>query len=273
MTIPPWTGEVPLVDTHCHLTNGRFDADRPAVMEGLAPALWRTMTIGTGLEDGRAARALAQTHPDRIACAVGLDPHSCFEADAHFETHLLGLDALLSEGGFSALGEIGLEYYHQLLPKPIQREQFGLQLDLAKRHDLPVVIHLRDAWEDGLDVLRAHPGVRGVIHSFTGDEQQARACLDLGYHLSFNGTVTYKANDTLRQAARIVPADRLLVETDTPYLPPLPLRGRRNEPGWVAAVVRLLAEVRGEREDDVAAWTTQNACGLFRWPLPPAWGR
>ncbi len=272
MTIPPWTGEVPLVDTHCHLTNGRFDADRATVIDGLAPALWRTMTIGTGLEDGRAARALALAHPDRLACAVGLDPFSCHEAGDAFPTALSGLEALLAEGGFSALGEVGLEYYHQLLPKPVQREHFAAQLALARRLDLPVVIHLRDAWEDGLEVLRAHRGCRGIIHSFSGTEVEARACLDLGWHLSFNGTVTYKANDALRQAARIVPADRLLIETDAPYLPPLPLRGRRNEPTWVAAVVRLLAEVRGEREDDVAAWTTQNACKLLGWALPPMWG-
>ena len=272
MSISPWTGEVPLVDTHCHLTNGRFDADRAAIVDGLTPALWRTMTIGTGLADGRAARDLARACPDRLACSVGLDPFSCHEAGDAFPEALAGLEALLREGGFSALGEVGLEYYHTLNPHPVQREQFAAQLDLARRLDLPVVIHLRDAWDDGLEVLTAHQGCRGIIHGFSGTPEHARACLDLGWHLSFNGTVTYKANDALRAAARIVPADRLLIETDAPYLPPLPLRGRRNEPGWVAAVVRLLAEVRGEREDDVAAWTTQNACKLLGWPLPPQWG-
>jgi TatD DNase family protein len=272
-TIPPWDGLVPLVDTHLHLTNSRFDADRDDLITGLeSVGIWRAMTIGTGLEDARAALALSHRYPERIAVAAGLDPGSCQEAGPAFDEHLRDLDRLMAGGGFHAVGEIGLEYFHEMLPKPVQRDHFAAQLALARTHDLPVVIHLRDAWEDGLDVLRAHRGVRGILHSFSGDRDHARACLDLGLHLSFNGMVTYKANQALRDAAGLVPADRLLVETDAPYLPPLPLRGRRNEPGWVAAVVRLLAEVRGEREDDVAAWTTQNACRLLRLPLPPAWG-
>ena len=142
---------------------------------------------------------------------------------------------------------------------------------MAEELALPVVIHVRDAHADALATLARHRENRGVIHSFSGDAQTARAYLDLGWHLSFNGMLTYKGNDALRAAAQIVPADRLLVETDAPYLPPVPHRGRRCVPSMTAATCALLADLRGERDDDLRAWTTRNACALFGWELPPEW--
>ena len=261
-----------LIDTHCHLTNQRFAADRDEVIAGLrATGIWQVMTIGTGVADARAALALSQANPGLIACAAGLDPYSCHEAGGNFDTEMAALEALLRGGGFSALGEIGLEYFHQVNPHTQQIAQFEAQLALAENLSLPVVIHIRDAHADGLATLARHRGNRGVIHSFSGDAQRARAYLDLGWHLSFNGMLTYKGNDALREAARIIPADRLLVETDAPYLPPVPHRGRRCLPGMTADTCALLADLRGERDDDVRAWTTRNACTLFGWELPPEW--
>jgi TatD DNase family protein len=255
----------PVIDTHCHLTNQRFADDRDAVIAAArAAGVAQMMTIGTGLADARACLALAARFPGVLACSAGLDPHSCFEAGDAFPAQLAELEALLAGGGFNALGEIGLEYHHRLAAREVQIAQFEAQLDLAVRRDLPVVIHSRDAHPDTTLVLQRNPRSRGVIHSFTGTPADARGFLDLGWFISLNGILTFKGSDELRAAARLVPADRLLVETDAPYLAPLPLRGRRCEPGHVLHTLNFLAELRGERSEDVAAWTTRNARRLFR---------
>lgn len=269
-----------VIDTHCHLTGERFAADRDVVIPALRDqGVWRAISIGTGIEDARAVAALVAQFPDRLAGAAGLDPHTCHDAGDHFPTQLAELDGLLARGGFVALGEIGIEYHHRLNPPLVQIAQFEAQLELALRHKLPVVIHVRegtagdgrDAHADTLALLARHPGNRGVIHSFAGTADHARAYLDLGWHLSYNGMLTYKGNEALREAARITPADRLLIETDAPYLPPIPHRGRRCDPGMITITCALLAELRGERDDDVRAWTTRNACRLFQLELPPEW--
>ncbi len=268
------------IDTHCHLTNDRFAADRPTIIDGLSTAgVWRAITIGTGIADARAARALAAAYPQRISAAAGLDPWSCYAVGPDFANALAELEALLTTGGFVALGEIGIEHHHAVNPAELQMAQFEAQLDLAVRLDLPVVIHVRpgtaqpgrNAHEDCLTVLERNPVNRGVIHSFAGGPAEARRYLDLGWHLSFNGMLTYKGNDELRRAAAMVPADRLLIETDAPYLPPVPHRGRRCEPAMVNATGAFLADLRGEREDDIRAWTTRSACRLFALELPPEW--
>jgi TatD DNase family protein len=259
----------PLVDTHCHLSNVRFADDRAAVIARMREAgIGRAVCIATGLTDAVAVRAIAADHRDLLRWSVGLDPFSCHEAGTDFSVQLAQLDALLSElrgtpDAPCALGEIGLEYHHPLNPHDVQQAQLAAQLELAVAHDLPVVIHCRDAHPDMLRVLAAHPRARGVIHSFIGGPEEARAYRDLGWSLSFNGTLTYKGNDTLRAAARVVPADRLLIETDAPYLAPVPHRGKRNEPAYVVHTLALLADLRAERVEDVAAWTTHNAVRLF----------
>ncbi len=266
-----------LIDTHCHLTSERFAVDREALITGLPEqGIWRALTIGTGLADAREVHALVSLFPQRLAGAAGLDPYSCHEAGDGFAAQLGELEALLRAGGFVALGEIGLEYHHQVNPRELQIAQFEAQLDLAVRLDLPVVIHIRDgagrpAHEDALAVLARNPASRGVIHSFSADAATAGRFLELGWHLSFNGMLTYPRNTDLRAAAAIVPADHLLVETDAPYLPPTPHRGKRCEPAWVALTAAALAELRGEREDDVRAWTTRTACRLFGLEFPPEW--
>ena len=257
----------PVIDTHCHLTHQRFAGDLEAVLERVrAAGVARVITIGTSVADARLCQELAQRHPRLISCAAGLDPFAVHAAGADFAGELAALAALLRGGAFCALGEIGLEYHHKLSDHAVQIAAFEQQLDLAVELDLPIVIHSRDAHPDMRAVLARHPRNRGVIHSFTGTVADARGFLDLGWHLSFNGMVTFKANDELRAAAAMVPADRLLVETDSPYLAPMPRRGQRCEPSWVLDTLQLIAEVRGERAEDVAAWTTRNAGLLFRLP-------
>jgi TatD DNase family protein len=257
----------PVIDTHCHLTNERFADDREAVVAAAqAAGVTRMITIGTGIADGRAARELARRFPERVSCSVGLDPFSGHEAGAGFPQRLRELEDLLGEGGFCALGEIGLEYYHTLDDHAVQIERLELQLAMAVRHRLPVVIHVRDAHPDMLACLERHRDCRGVIHSFSGSADEARSYLDLGYHLSFNGMVTFKANEALRRAAAMVPNDRLIVETDSPYLAPVPMRGRRCEPAYVQHTLAFLAELRGQRIEDLAMWTTRTATLLFALP-------
>jgi TatD DNase family protein len=262
-TMPPMS-LLTFVDTHCHLTNQRFASDVAEVIAAAnAAGVARMMTIGTGIEDAKQGLALKQQYPQQIFCAAGLDPFSCHEAGAHFSQALSELDQLLASKQFNALGEIGLEYFHPLHDHATQISQFEAQLALAVQHNLPVVIHSRDAHHDVRTVLKNNPNNRGVIHSFTGTVDDARAFLDLGWHLSFNGMVSFKANDALRAAAAFVPNDRLLIETDAPYLAPMPHRGRRCEPAFVTLTATLIAEQRGQRVEDIAAWTTKNARELL----------
>ncbi len=261
----------PLIDTHWHPTNGRFATDVEAVLTRAGEAGFaRLIGIGTGLADARALLALRAQHPELLYAAAGLDPFTCHQVgEEGFAAELAALDSLLAEGHCIAVGECGLEYHHAVLPRPVQARQFAAQLELARRRDLPVVVHIRDAHDDAIALLGDHRGVRGVIHSFSGGPAEAQAYLDLGWHLSFNGILTYKANDALRAAAALTPNDRLLIETDAPYLAPQAQRGRRNEPAFARYVLDLLADLRGQRGEDVAAWTTQNAVRLFA--LPACW--
>ncbi len=259
-----------MIDSHCHLTNARFDADRALALVRMAEAgVTGCLTIGTGLEDAAAALALARLNPGVVWAAAGLDPFSAHAAGSEFPAHLASLRRLLADGGFVALGECGIEYHHELDPDEVQRERFAAQIALAVDFSLPLVVHARsgarggDAHGVALDLIRAHRGARGVIHSFDGDAAQARAWLDAGFLVALNGMVTFKGNDALRAAVRIIPADRLLIETDAPYLAPLPHRGRRCEPAHAAVTAAFIAELRGERHEDVMAWAGRNARALF----------
>lgn len=258
-----------MFDSHCHLTNARFAADREAVLARMADSsIAACLTIGTGLADAAEALALARAHPGIVHAAAGLDPFSAHAAGDAFMTQLAKLHDLLAGGGCVALGECGIELHHDLDPLPAQRERFAAQIALANVLHLPLVVHARsgkgqDAHAIALDVLRAHPGVHGVIHSFDGDAAQARAWLDAGFLVALNGMLTYKGNDALRAAARTLPADRLLIETDAPYLAPVPQRGKRCEPAHAALTAAFLADLRGERAEDVMAWAGRNARCMF----------
>jgi TatD DNase family protein len=253
-----------LIDTHAHLDDDRFRDDLPAVLSraqsaGVTPIL----TIGTTAASSAAAVALAARHDCLYAC-VGIQPnHIAGEPAGAWEE----IERLVAQPRVAAVGETGLDRYWDHTPFPLQEDYFARHLDLARRHHRPVVIHCRDAETDIMRLLRdafdRHGPVRGVMHSFTGDAATALACLNMGLHLSFAGMLTYKNAQALRQVAATVPLDRLLVETDSPYLAPVPLRGQRNEPANVVHTAACLAGVLGVAPAVVAAHTTRNARALF----------
>ena len=260
-----------MIDTHCHLTHARFAADVDAVVARAREAgVEACLTIGTGAEDARAALALAGRFPGTVFSSAGIDPFTAHRAGAGFDDELAALADLLGSGRFRALGEVGLDYHYDLDSPSVQTHRLERQLDLARRTDLAVVIHVREAHEDMLSVLARHPGCRGVIHSFTAGPAEAERYLDLGWHIGFNGVVTFRNAPAVREAAALVPTGRLLLETDSPYLAPVPLRGGRCEPAHVAHVLARLAEVRGEPVEDLRRRSSANARALFG--LPPAPG-
>jgi TatD DNase family protein len=255
-----------MVDTHCHLTHKRLAQDEEAVLAHARQVGVETcISIGTGVEDARRVRDLTRRHDGYVLGTAGLDPFSAHDAGEAFPAAFEELEALHREGGFVAVGEIGLDYHYDLDPRPVQARRFEQQLDLATRLDLPVVIHARESHQDMAAILSAHPNSRGVIHSFTAGPTEAERYLELGWYLAFNGVLTFPRSDALREAARLCLADRLLLETDAPYLAPVPHRGRRSEPAQVAHTLARLAETRGEEADTLAATTTANARRLFQF--------
>jgi TatD DNase family protein len=248
---------VRLVDSHVHLDDKQFEADREAVIErALAAGVERMMAIGTGNgpADLDVAVRMADSHPFLYA-TIGVHPHDASKATDETWTRMRSLAA---HSKVLAVGEIGLDYHYDFSPRDVQRAVFEQQLSLAAEFAKPIVIHTREAWDDTLAILRAHWRGGGIMHCFTGDETQARQALDLGFHLSFGGVLTFPKAEAVRQAARIAPEDRILVETDCPYLAPVPHRGKRNEPAFVVEAARRLAEVRGVPLDAIAESTTRN---------------
>lgn len=257
-----------MVDSHCHLADEAFVDDLEAVVDrarssGVAAAL--SMIDATNEAEGLRAVRAGELWPE-LRFAVGVHPH---QAGA-FAAEPAAVEAVVQQAfdansRVAAIGEIGLDYHYDFAPRALQREVFARQLSLARAAGRPVVIHTRDADDDTIDVLRAEGGgeVAGVLHCFTGDAAFARRGLDLGLHVSFSGIVTFRNADTVRDAARSVPTDRLLAETDAPYLAPVPYRGKRNEPAWVARVVETLAEVRGSSPGRIADEMEAAFAGLL----------
>ena len=246
-----------LVDSHCHLDDEQFDPDREQTIERAGAAGIDTlMAIGTGNgpPDLEAAIRLADRYPF-VYATVGVHPHDAAKAT---DDTFACLRELTRHPKVRALGEIGLDYHYDFSPRDVQRAVFEKQLGLAAEAGLPVVIHTREAWEDTLAILGVQWHGGGIMHCFTGDEQQARQALDCGFHLAFGGVLTFPKAESVRQAARITPDDRLLVETDCPYLAPVPMRGKRNEPAFLVETVRRLAEVRGVTSEAIAGLTTAN---------------
>lgn len=261
-----------MIDTHCHLTHVKFGDDlEAAVARARAAGVTACVTIGTGVDDAIRARDLALRHAGVVFATAGLDPFSSHAAGEAFDGACEALARLLEEGGFVAVGEIGLDYHYDLDPRAVQTDRLERQLDLAAGLDLPVVIHVREAHDDMAEILKLHSRNRGVIHSFTGGAADAERYLGIGWYLAFNGVVTFKNADELRAAARVVPRDRILVETDSPYLAPNPRRGVRCEPAFVAHTLHALAGVRDEDPSALEEATTANARALFRLDRrPPA---
>lgn len=256
------------VDSHCHLADAAFAADLDAVVSrARAAGLQRALCILAAADDAEAVQAerLAALWPD-VRFSIGAHPHQA-KAFAGRARDLPGiLDAARAANPrVCAVGEIGLDYHYDFAPRDVQRDVFAAQVAHARERDLPVVIHTREATDDTFAVLLEAGGgqVRGVFHCFTDDAATARAAIDLGFSLGFSGIVTFPKAGELRAIARWVPADRLLIETDAPYLAPVPHRGLRNEPAYVMQVAEIIAAERGVALDDLAAQTLANFTALF----------
>lgn len=263
------------VDTHAHLHDHAFDDDRDdALRRARAEDLEFIIDVGTDIAESEAALRLADAQPD-VYAVVGLHPQHASRWNEEIRQRLAELAA---NDRVVGVGEIGLDFFRNLSPPDAQRRAFIAQLELAGATGLPVVIHSRDAHEATVEILESWaltaPGrdPLGVIHCFSGDARLARRYADLGFMISFAGPITYPKSDELRHAARVLPSDRIVVETDCPYLTPQVHRGRRNEPAYVAHTGRFIAETRGDPPDLFASQTTRNARRLFRLPTPATIG-
>jgi TatD DNase family protein len=248
-----------VVDTHAHLQHPQFDGDRSAVLERALAQLDGLVVIGDDLKTSQEGLALVR---DKVRAAVGIHPHNA--AAATPET-LAAIRELVARPGVVAVGEIGLDYHYDFAERGVQREAFRLQLEMAIECSLPVVIHCREAESDLASILESYYGelVGGVMHCFGGNAAFAERCLNWGLHISFAGNVTFPKANELRDVARIVPLDRLLVETDSPYLAPQPVRGRRCEPVYIRHTAVRLAAVKGITVEQLARQTTENARRIF----------
>jgi len=252
-----------LFDTHAHLHFPDFAPDLDAVLRRAREAgVRRMVTIGTDGETSRAAVAIAEGDPD-VWASVGLHPHDAAAGD---DALFAELERLAASPRVVAIGEMGLDFFRNLSPRPAQEAAFRRQLALARALGKPALVHCRDAHAETLAIL-AEEGVRevgGVMHCFSGDVEIARRCLDLGLLVSLAGPVTYPNARALPAVATFVPADRLVVETDCPYLPPQPYRGKRNEPAYLTITAARVADLRKASLDELAARMTDNALRLFR---------
>lgn len=254
-----------MIDSHCHLADEAFAGDLEGAIArakeaGLTSALC-ILAAGDEVEAAR-ARDVASRWP-AVRFATGVHPHSAgtFRGDPLNAAQVT--EAHATTFAARGIGEIGLDYHYEFAPRDVQQQVFAAQLALSRKLNRPVIIHTREATDDTFALLKESGGVRGVFHCFTGDTAMARRALDIGFYISIAGIVTFPKADSLREAARLVPDDRLLVETDSPYLAPVPYRGRRNEPAYVSRVVESLAQTRGVAPARLGEQTSTNFAALF----------
>jgi TatD DNase family protein len=257
-----------LIDAHAHLDFDDYAADLEGVVaRAKAAGLERVVCVGLWRAPGSFGNALelAARDPSYFSATIGIHPHECAKVP---EEDWVRHDALALDPRVVAVGETGLDFHYDHSPRDVQEASFRRSLRTARAAGKPVVVHVREADAVCAKVLEEEgvPAAGGVIHCFTGDEAAARAYLDLGLYISVAGVVTFRTAEAIRQAVRIVPRDRLMVETDCPFLAPIPHRGKRNEPAWVVETARKVAEVWGTTLDEVSAATTANARRLFRLP-------
>ncbi len=251
-----------LTDTHLHLHFPQYDADRAEVIDrALKNGFRYLLNIGTGLEDSRKAIAVAEQYP-RVYAAIGYHPH---EAKTAGPSDLAELSKLLTHPKVVAIGEVGLDHFHTYSPRDVQEKVFRTFLSWYREFQKPIIIHCRDAYDTLLGILTetVPPPYRGVLHCFSSDAATMKDFVDLGFHIAFGGALTYKKNDALRDACRVCPKDRLLLETDAPYLAPQSRRGQRNEPSYLVETAECAAALHSISSDQMAELTTANAERLF----------
>ncbi len=254
---------MPIFESHAHYLDSRFDPDRDALLQSLAAAgVERVMEVACAPADFLPALALADQYPFLYA-ALGVHPHDASQWDPQVAAQLARL--LSQHPKAKALGEIGLDYHYDLSPRPVQRRAFQEQLELARQLDKPVILHVREAYGDAMDILRAQPRpLDGVMHCFSGSPEIARECLELGLYVAFGGAVTFHNARKVLESAALVPLDRLLLETDCPYMTPVPHRGQRNDSTYLPLIAQKLAELHQCSLAELLDATFQNACRLFR---------
>ena len=254
------------IDSHAHLADPAFDSDRDDVVErARAAGASAVVCIGESIAAADRAASLAKRHPGFVFSTAGVHPHDAAGFDPARDADEI---RRLVEGGAVAIGECGLDYHYDHSPRELQRRAFAAQLALAKELERPVVVHTREAEQDTAAMVAeaGAAGIRGVLHCYTGSHQLAETGLAAGWFVSFSGIVTFKKweDDAL---LRLVPGDRILVESDSPYLAPVPFRGKRNEPAWVSFTVARVASARGTSADDLGAGALANTARLFGLPL------
>ena len=266
-----------MIDSHCHLDSPRYDEDRTALLERAWAAGVRqilSIGIGDGPDTMHQALDISREYAGRagipkIWASAGVHPHEARLAD---ETAYAKLDGLLQEPEVLACGEIGLDYFYDHSPRDQQKTVFARQMEIAAARRKPIIIHCRpsqntaDAWDDTLDLLKsqwAATSLGGILHCFGGEQRHAHEAMDLGFLISFAGNVTFPKAQAIREAAAAVPLERMLIETDAPFLAPVPNRGKRNEPGWVKDVAVTIAALRGLEPEEVANRTAANFGAFF----------
>ncbi len=254
-----------LTATHIHLHFSQYGADRGEVIRrAIQGGVRRFLNIGTDLEDSRKAVAITDIYPE-VYAAVGYHPHETKTANPE---DFAELEKLLAHPKVVAIGEVGLDYFHDHSPRDVQQKLLGTFLEWYQKHQKPIIIHCRDAYEDLLRILkeRSLAPLRGVLHCFSSNAEMMKKFTDLGFYVAFGGALTYKKNGVLREACALCPKDRLLLETDGPYLAPQSKRGKRNEPLYMIETAECAAGLHGMSVEEIAALTTANAQRLFNFP-------
>ena len=250
-----------LFDTHAHLNDPAFDEDRDVLLETFRDAgVGNVLNAGCGLESSYDCIALAEKYP-WIYCSVGTHPDAADEVN---EEVLETYRQMCRHPKVKAIGEIGLDYYYETIPREIQQQAFRMQMALAQELDMPVIIHERDAHNDGMTIVKEFPKVKGVFHCYSGSAEMARQLVNLGWYIGFTGVLTFKNARKAVETAASIPLDRIVLETDCPYMAPEPFRGRRCHPGLLPYMAKKLAEIRGISEEEVIRITTENAKRLYR---------
>ena len=254
-----------LFDTHAHMDDRAFDGDRDSLLASLPDVgIGLLMNPGCSLDSSRNAIALARQYP-WIYAAVGSHPDAADEVNDAVIEEYRALCKLNPEK-VKAIGEIGLDYHYEDIPRELQKKAFISQMELAKELNLPVIVHEREAHEDGLSIVKAFPEVTGVFHCFSGSAELARQLTDLGWYIGFTGVITFKNARRAIEAAQAIPLERIVIETDCPYMSPEPFRGRRNDPSRVFRMAEKLAEIRGITPEEATRITFENGKRLYRIP-------
>ena len=250
-----------LFDTHAHMNDPAFDEDREAMILGLQDKGVQTvMNVGCCLDSSRDCIALAEKYPF-VYASVGTHPDAADEVDeAVIETYR----KMLEHPKVLAIGEIGLDYYYETIPREIQQKAFRMQMELAQQTGYPVIVHERNAHDDGMRIVKEFKNVTGVFHCYSGSAEMARQLVDMGWYIGFTGVLTFKNARKAVETAERIPLERIVLETDCPFMAPEPFRGKRNDPGYLYRMAERLAEIRDISVEEVHAITTENAKRLYR---------